>query len=104
MAKGSVTSYCRVQGELCLLLLPLRPLRGVACCRRTWQRHRRPKTPSSSSWYDVAHACLACINWLTHVVRLQRQALGFDRERAQQALRTTDNNVEAAANRLLNGL
>ncbi|KAG7385204.1 UBA/TS-N domain [Phytophthora pseudosyringae] len=34
----------------------------------------------------------------------QLTALGFDRERALQALQTTDNNVEAAANRLLNGL
>ncbi|DAZ98421.1 TPA: hypothetical protein N0F65_000135 [Lagenidium giganteum] len=32
------------------------------------------------------------------------QALGFDRERSIAALRTTNNNVEAAANRLLNGL
>ncbi|CAH0482918.1 unnamed protein product [Peronospora belbahrii] len=31
-------------------------------------------------------------------------ALGFERERALQALQSTDNNVEAAANRLLNGL
>ncbi|KAI9981332.1 hypothetical protein PInf_009028 [Phytophthora infestans] len=31
----------------------------------------------------------------------QLMALGFDRERALQALQTTDNNVEAAANRLL---
>ncbi|EGZ11475.1 hypothetical protein PHYSODRAFT_516571 [Phytophthora sojae] len=34
----------------------------------------------------------------------QLMALGFDRERALQALQSTDNNVEAAANRLLNGL
>ncbi|KAL3657186.1 hypothetical protein V7S43_017848 [Phytophthora oleae] len=34
----------------------------------------------------------------------QLTALGFDRERALQALQSTDNNVEAAANRLLNGL
>ncbi|CAI5742061.1 unnamed protein product [Hyaloperonospora brassicae] len=34
----------------------------------------------------------------------QLMVLGFDRERALQALRTADNNVEAAANRLLNGL
>ncbi|RLN94515.1 hypothetical protein BBJ28_00019970 [Nothophytophthora sp. Chile5] len=32
------------------------------------------------------------------------KALGFDRERALQALQSTGNNVEAAANRLLNGL
>lgn len=34
----------------------------------------------------------------------QLMALGFDRERALVALQSTDNNVEAAANRLLNGL
>ncbi|KAG7383758.1 UBA/TS-N domain [Phytophthora boehmeriae] len=34
----------------------------------------------------------------------QLMALGFDRERALQALQSTGNNVEAAANRLLNGL
>ncbi|KAL4094395.1 hypothetical protein PRIC1_010056 [Phytophthora ramorum] len=34
----------------------------------------------------------------------QLMALGFDRARALQALQSTDNNVEAAANRLLNGL
>ncbi|TMW68124.1 hypothetical protein Poli38472_007796 [Pythium oligandrum] len=34
----------------------------------------------------------------------QLLALGFDRERAIAALQATDNNVEAAANRLLNGL
>lgn len=32
------------------------------------------------------------------------QALGFDRDRSLRALQITDNNVEAAANRLLNGL
>jgi hypothetical protein len=32
------------------------------------------------------------------------QALGFDREHALEALQSTQNNVEAAANRLLNGL
>ncbi len=34
----------------------------------------------------------------------QLMALGFDRDRSIQALQTTNNNVEAAANRLLNGL
>uniref|UniRef100_K3W5T0 UBA domain-containing protein n=1 Tax=Globisporangium ultimum (strain ATCC 200006 / CBS 805.95 / DAOM BR144) TaxID=431595 RepID=K3W5T0_GLOUD len=34
----------------------------------------------------------------------QLMALGFDRERAITALQSTSNNVEAAANRLLNGL
>lgn len=34
----------------------------------------------------------------------QLMALGFDRERVLQALQSTGNNVEAAANRLLNGL
>ncbi|CEG41855.1 protein kinase [Plasmopara halstedii] len=34
----------------------------------------------------------------------QLMALGFDREHALQALQETDNNVEAAANRLLNNL
>ena len=34
----------------------------------------------------------------------QLMALGFDRDRSMEALQSTNNNVEAAANRLLNGL
>jgi hypothetical protein len=54
--------------------------------------------------HDGRNGCLSSIGFADSFRLCFPQALGFDRERVMAALQAADNNVEAAANRLLNGI